>query len=86
LDAFKFSRHGHEIIQEGYDKVRSPFSNGLNLELCTNGHSIKYYGSAFKIPIMERWLVIVTGPKMIEDIRRASDETMSFDDAAAEVR
>jgi len=34
---------------------------------------------------MERWLVVVTGPGMINDIRRASDEQMSFDDAIAEV-
>ncbi|KAI1789130.1 cytochrome P450 [Ganoderma leucocontextum] len=38
----------------------------------------KHYGSAFKIPLLDRWMVIVCGPKMIEDIRRRPEYELSF--------
>ncbi|KDR83206.1 hypothetical protein GALMADRAFT_239044 [Galerina marginata CBS 339.88] len=60
LDAFRYFKHGHEMIQEGYDK---------------------YYGSAFKVANTSRWIVLVTGKQMVDDIRRATDDQMSFDEA-----
>lgn len=42
--------------------------------------TLQYYGAAFKVPTLEtssRWLVIVTGPKLIEELRNAGDETLS---------
>ncbi|THV05793.1 cytochrome P450 [Dendrothele bispora CBS 962.96] len=44
----------------------------------------KYPGGAFKVPLIDRWIVYVNGPKMIDDIRRASDENLSFPDAVLE--
>ncbi|KAI1789139.1 cytochrome P450 [Ganoderma leucocontextum] len=38
----------------------------------------KHYGSAFKIPLLDRWMVIVSGPKMVEDIRRRPEDELSF--------
>ncbi|KAF9559724.1 cytochrome P450 [Agrocybe pediades] len=52
-------------------------------EIVQEGYT-KYYGTAFKIPIMSRWLVIISGPQMVDDIRRAGNDVMSFDDAVAE--
>ena len=46
----------------------------------------QYYGSAFKVPLVGEWLVLVSGPQMVDDIRRAGANDMSFDDATAEVR
>jgi len=45
----------------------------------------KYYGSAFKLPTVSRWVVVVSGPDMIEDIRRAADDQLSFREAVAEI-
>ncbi|KAF8735505.1 hypothetical protein AX14_001941 [Amanita brunnescens Koide BX004] len=44
----------------------------------------KYRGSIFKIPMMTQWMIVVTGPKLLEDIRRAPDDQLSFLDAIAE--
>ncbi|KDR66030.1 hypothetical protein GALMADRAFT_162272 [Galerina marginata CBS 339.88] len=63
LDAFRFVRHGHEMIHEGYEK---------------------YYGTPFKVANMSKWLVVVSGPQMIDDIRQASDDQLSFEEAAAD--
>ncbi|PIL34357.1 cytochrome P450 [Ganoderma sinense ZZ0214-1] len=49
-------------------------------EILQDGYT-KYYGSAFKIPLMDRWMVIVSGPKMIEDIRRRPEYELSFTQA-----
>ncbi|KAK7021886.1 hypothetical protein VNI00_017175 [Paramarasmius palmivorus] len=45
----------------------------------------KYHGSAFKVPLLDHWLVVVCGPKMIEDVRKASDEQLSSAEAFAEM-
>jgi hypothetical protein len=50
-----------------------------------NYRKFKYRGSAFKVPNLSRWLVVVSGPQMIDDIRQASDDQMSFGEAVAEV-
>ncbi|TBU22273.1 cytochrome P450 [Dichomitus squalens] len=38
----------------------------------------QYYGSAFKVALLDRWMVIISGPKMIEDIRRRPEDELSF--------
>ncbi|PPR06488.1 hypothetical protein CVT26_004577 [Gymnopilus dilepis] len=63
IDAFNFFFHGHELIQEGYNK---------------------YYGTAFKVSTISKWLVIVSGEEMVDDIRRASEDTLSFEEAVRE--
>ncbi|KAF8906748.1 cytochrome P450 [Gymnopilus junonius] len=63
FDAFRFFRHAHEIIHEGYTK---------------------FPGSAFKVPTISRWTVVVSGQQMIDDIKRATDDQMSFEEAVAE--
>ncbi|PPQ78334.1 hypothetical protein CVT26_007700 [Gymnopilus dilepis] len=45
----------------------------------------KYYNSVFKIPMMSKWLVVLSGPRMCDDLRRASDHYLSQIDALAEV-
>ncbi|PPQ87954.1 hypothetical protein CVT25_001139 [Psilocybe cyanescens] len=63
LDAFRYFRNAHEIVQEGYEK---------------------YCGTAFKVSTMGRWLVVISGQDMFDDIRRASDDQISFNDAVGE--
>ena len=35
---------------------------------------------------MKRWHVIVLGPKLIDDLRKAPDDVLSFHEATREVR
>ncbi|KAF8913740.1 cytochrome P450 [Gymnopilus junonius] len=52
-------------------------------EMIHQGYT-KYYGRAFKVSMISRWVVIVTGPDMVNDIRQATDDQLSFRDAVAE--
>ncbi|KAI0072328.1 cytochrome P450 [Panus rudis PR-1116 ss-1] len=44
----------------------------------------KYKGGAFKVPELFRWHVVVTGRKLIEDLRRAGSDELSFNEASAD--
>lgn len=46
---------------------------------------LQYKGGAFKVPELFRWHVVVTGHKLIEDLRKASPDELSFNEASAEV-
>lgn len=35
--------------------------------------------------MLTQWMIVVTGPELLADIRRASDDQLSFIHAAAEV-
>lgn len=39
----------------------------------------------FKIAMLDRWLVVVSGAQMNEELRKIPDDQASFDDAAEEV-
>ncbi|KAF8906747.1 cytochrome P450 [Gymnopilus junonius] len=43
----------------------------------------EYHGTAFKVPTLSRWLVMVSGPQMIDDIRRG--DQLSFTEAVSEI-
>ncbi|KAK7462853.1 hypothetical protein VKT23_007429 [Stygiomarasmius scandens] len=45
----------------------------------------KYYGGAFKIPMLNHWQVVISSPEMISDIRKASTEELSFMGAIQEL-
>ncbi|OBZ79756.1 Ent-kaurene oxidase [Grifola frondosa] len=64
IGAFKYVRHGREMLREGYDKYR---------------------GSVFKVPMLDQWLVVVSGPKLIDDLRKSPDDHLSFLEGAAEL-
>ena len=32
----------------------------------------------FKIALLDQWLVVVSGPKMVDELRRRPDEELSF--------
>lgn len=44
----------------------------------------KYFGAAFKIPLISRWAIVITGPEMIEEVRMASDDELSFNEAISD--
>ncbi|KAF9255979.1 cytochrome P450 [Marasmius fiardii PR-910] len=45
----------------------------------------KHYDSAFKVPLLDHWLVVVCGTKMTDDIRKAADDQLSSAEAFAEM-
>ncbi|KAF5374236.1 hypothetical protein D9758_004728 [Tetrapyrgos nigripes] len=51
-------------------------------EMAQEGYN-KYQGRAFKVRMPDQWLVVITGPDMINDFRKAGDDYLSFDDAIA---
>ncbi|KAI0362845.1 cytochrome P450 [Pilatotrama ljubarskyi] len=38
----------------------------------------KYHGSAFKVPLLDRWMVVVSGPEMVHELRSRPDDELSF--------
>ncbi|KIL65013.1 hypothetical protein M378DRAFT_77528, partial [Amanita muscaria Koide BX008] len=44
----------------------------------------KYRGSIFKVPLFSKWMIMVSGLEMIEDIRSASDDYLSAAEAFRE--
>ncbi|KAH8927634.1 cytochrome P450 [Atractiella rhizophila] len=45
----------------------------------------KHRNQTFRVPEMTRWTYIVSGPELLEDLRRAPDDVLSFADATAEI-
>ncbi|KAH8091762.1 cytochrome P450 [Cristinia sonorae] len=45
----------------------------------------KYKGGAFKVPELFSWHVIASGREMIEELRKAGDDELNFDEATAEL-
>ncbi|KAM6493880.1 Cytochrome P450 [Amanita muscaria] len=44
----------------------------------------KHRGSIFKVPLFSKWVIMVSGPEMINDIRSASDDYLSSPEAGRE--
>ncbi|KAK0494674.1 cytochrome P450 [Armillaria luteobubalina] len=45
----------------------------------------RHYGGVFKIPLPDKWMIIVTGDEKMNDIRKASNEQLSFADASVDI-
>ena len=45
----------------------------------------QYYGSAFKVALFDGWMVHVSGPEMIDELKRRPDDELSFSEGADEV-
>ncbi|GLB33473.1 putative cytochrome p450 [Lyophyllum shimeji] len=52
-------------------------------EMILEGYD-KYRGGAFKIPGLFRWTVVVGGKQMVDDLRKAKDDQISFMEAVGE--
>ncbi|RDX42956.1 cytochrome P450 [Lentinus brumalis] len=44
----------------------------------------RFHGSVFKIALVGQWMVIVSGPKMLDDLRKRPDDEVSFLEGAEE--
>lgn len=48
--------------------------------------SAQYYGSTFKVALLDAWMVYVSGPELIDELKRRPDDELSFHEGADEVR
>ncbi|PPR07181.1 hypothetical protein CVT26_012611 [Gymnopilus dilepis] len=72
---------GHSGVLTSYIDAFRFFSRGH--EMIQDGYN-RHYGSAFKVPTLFKWIVIVSGQQLIDDIRRAPDDQLSFEEFVAE--
>ncbi|OSC97933.1 cytochrome P450 [Trametes coccinea BRFM310] len=45
----------------------------------------KYFGTVFKVPMLDGWLAVFTGPKLIDELRRSPDDVLSAAEGASQV-
>ncbi|KAH9954865.1 cytochrome P450 [Russula dissimulans] len=70
FSALKFNFDGIRMLKEGYEKV-VPLPLNLPTFLRTSP-------GLFKIATFRKWMVLAAGPELIEDIRKAPDNVLSF--------
>ncbi|EMD34612.1 hypothetical protein CERSUDRAFT_158140 [Gelatoporia subvermispora B] len=46
-------------------------------EMLQEGY-LKHKGSTFKVPFFDRWMVVISGPTLVEELRRYPDDQVSF--------
>ena len=86
LTALNFWRNGKQLLEEGYQKVcvlSFYLRYGITDVLLV---AAQYYGTSFKVAYLDKWLVVVSGPEMLDELRRRPDEEVSFLEGAEEVR
>ncbi|KAJ7023057.1 cytochrome P450 [Mycena alexandri] len=53
-------------------------------DMVTEGYQ-KFYGGVYKFPQIGGWMIMASGTDMVEDIRRASDDELSFSQALEDI-
>ncbi|KAI0800573.1 cytochrome P450 [Fomes fomentarius] len=53
-------------------------------DLLVHGYQ-KYHGSAFKVALLDQWMVIVSGSKMVDELRKRPDDELSFIEGVEEL-
>ena len=53
--------------------------------MLNSGVREQYHGSAFKVALLDQWVVVVSGADMVEELRKMPDEVVSILEAADEV-
>ena len=46
----------------------------------------QFYGSAFKVALIDQWMVILNGPKLLNELGYLPDDELSFTEAIEDVR
>ncbi|KAF8560196.1 cytochrome P450 [Imleria badia] len=44
-----------------------------------------YKDKFFRVPMMDRWMVVLTGPELVEELRKIPDDKLSFDHAMRDI-
>lgn len=83
--AWNYIKNGRAITEEGYLKVGIKFPVGIDSKTI-DAFVCQYPGKAFKVAFANRWLVVLNGQTLIEDVRKAPDESLSVSEATNSVR
>lgn len=83
ITAFRWMRHGGEVIQQGYNQVSD--SNPLHFPLLFNGRW-QYRGRPFKVATISKWVIILSGKELVEDLVSAPESVASLRQGVTEVR
>lgn len=85
VGAYHFLHDAAGILQQGYNKVSSNlflfYSMHANYRLLS-----QYKGRVFKVALIDRWLVVINGTKLVDELQKMPDDKVSFMEAAADVR
>ncbi|TFK66282.1 cytochrome P450 [Pluteus cervinus] len=65
------------VFTSYYGVLKSLWSSN---EMIREGYE-KYYGRTFKIPMMDRWMVVVSGTELYDELRKGADDALSFPEA-----
>ncbi|KAJ8469311.1 hypothetical protein ONZ51_g9081 [Trametes cubensis] len=81
LGAIQYIRDAESLLREGYQKV------GLVSIYCnaTLMSPPQYYGTVFKVAMLDGWLAVFTGPQLIDELRRSSDDELSAVEGTSQV-
>ena len=84
LGAIRAVKHSKEMVREGYIKVGSQEPDTYYSDIACSWNFGQYRGKPFKLAMRHHWQVVVSDPKLVDEIRRAPDSQLSADDAANE--
>ena len=74
-------------LRRSYSLLPSLTPTHTSSSTLTDGdRTTQYPDRAFKVPTLEGWLVVVNGPKLVDDMRKASEEYISFTRSISGVR
>ena len=62
---------------------RCDFLSHCLYQILTDG--IQYYGKPFRVALWDQWMVVVSGTKMIDDLRKRPDDEFSFQEGLEQV-
>ncbi|KAF8980800.1 hypothetical protein BDQ17DRAFT_909166 [Cyathus striatus] len=80
----------HAIPTVGYSGVLTSYITAVKYlfyaqDLVQEGY-VKYHGEPFKVATMGRWLVLVSGTQIMEDVRKAKEDQLSNVEGLTEVQ
>ena len=82
LSAFRYVAGAQAFLDEGYRRV----SFSLTRHRCTCLHLSQFKGGLFLVPQLETWVIAVSSPDYVEDMRRAPTQELSGSALIAHVR
>lgn len=45
----------------------------------------KYNSKMFRVPLIDKWIVVLSGSKLVDDVRQSREEDLSFVEAVSDV-
>ena len=85
FSALRFVFNGPHMLKYGYDKVNFCFCFGLFKVPFPAYPDFQSIQGLSKVATFRRWMVLASGPELIEDIRKAPDHVLSLNASAIEV-